>query len=135
MSFMSQEKKKSLAPKIKELLKKHGLKGSLSVNHHSTLVLNITSGKIDLLGSYNKMVDILPSSSIPKHKAEGYLQANVYWLQNHFEGKAMEALIELRNAMNDGNHDRSDIMSDYHDVGWYVNINIGNWQKPYVVTP
>jgi hypothetical protein len=32
------------------------------------------------------------------------------------------AQIELRDAMNNGNHDNSDIMSDYFDVGWYVSI-------------
>jgi hypothetical protein len=32
-----------------------------------------------------------------------------------------------------GNHNRSDIMSDYHDVGWYVDINIGQWNKPYIL--
>jgi hypothetical protein len=30
--------------------------------------------------------------------------------------------LELRDAMNSGNHDNSDIMSDYFDVGWYVSI-------------
>jgi hypothetical protein len=32
-----------------------------------------------------------------------------------------------------GNHDRSDIQSDYFDVGWYVDINIGRWNKPYAL--
>jgi hypothetical protein len=36
-------------------------------------------------------------------------------------------------AMNDGNHDRSDIQTDYFDVGWYVDVNIGRWNKPYIL--
>ena len=32
------------------------------------------------------------------------------------------AQLELRNAMMDGNWDKSDIMSDYFNVGWYVSI-------------
>jgi hypothetical protein len=32
-----------------------------------------------------------------------------------------------------GNHDRSDIQSDYFDVGWYVDVNIGSWNRPYEV--
>ena len=35
--------------------------------------------------------------------------------------------------MNDGNHDRSDPQSDYFDVGWYVDVNIGKWNKPYTL--
>jgi hypothetical protein len=31
-----------------------------------------------------------------------------------------------------GNHDNSDAMTDYFDVGWYVDINYGKWDKPYV---
>jgi len=33
--------------------------------------------------------------------------------------------------MNDGNWNRSDSSVDYFDVGWYIDINIGNWAKPY----
>jgi len=36
--------------------------------------------------------------------------------------------------MDIGNHDRSDIQSDYFDVGWYKSVNIGKWNKPYEVT-
>ncbi len=28
-------------------------------------------------------------------------------------------------------YDNSDIMTDYFDVAWYVDINIGKWNKPY----
>ena len=24
-----------------------------------------------------------------------------------------------------------DAMTDYYDVGWYVDVNIGTWEKPY----
>jgi len=41
-------------------------------------------------------------------------------------------LNELLVAMSTGNHDNSDIMTDYFDVGWYSNINIGQYHKPYV---
>ena len=47
MAYMNQEKKKRLAPKIKEILKRHGVKGTLSVSNYSTLNLNITEGPID----------------------------------------------------------------------------------------
>ena len=33
-----------------------------------------------------------------------------------------------------GNHNNSDISTDYFDVGWYIDINIGKWDKPYEVT-
>ena len=52
MAYMSQERKQSLAPAIKAVLKKYGVKGTLAVNNHSTLVLNIKSGSIDFIENF-----------------------------------------------------------------------------------
>ncbi len=116
MAYMSQEKKASLAPAIKAILKKYGLNGTLSVDHHSTLVLTIKSGAIDFC----------------EGRDTDHIQINVYHIDRHYTGTAQEALSKLRDAMNVGNHDKSDLMSDYHDVGWYVSINVGRWNVPYV---
>lgn len=32
-----------------------------------------------------------------------------------------------------GNHDNSDAMTDYFDVGWYFHLSVGKWDKPCVV--
>jgi hypothetical protein len=61
----------------------------------------------------------------------GYCTVNPYWYKDHYSGKALKFLSELIPVMNDGNHDRSDIMTDYFDVGWYIDINIGRWDAPY----
>jgi hypothetical protein len=136
MAYMSQEKKKAIAPKVKSILKKYGLKGSLSVDHHSTLVLNIKSGAIDFLRPYNEHGQREWEYKHPNWgpwKEATSLCINEYRIEDEFENNpiAKEALLALRDAMNDGNHDRSDIMTDYFDVGWYVSINIGKWNKPY----
>ena len=133
MAFMSQEKKALVAPRIKAILRKYGVKGSLSVRHHSTLVLNIASGPIDFIGNLNRI-------AASKHRegdfepATDYLHVNVYWYQEHYDGEALAFLSEVIPIMNEGNHDRSDIMTDYFDVGWYVDVNIGRWDKPYQLT-
>ena len=36
-------------------------------------------------------------------------------------------------ALNTDNHDNSDIQTDYFDVGHYVELNIGTWEKPYEI--
>ena len=41
MAYMNQEKKKKLAPTIKQVLKKHNMKGTLSVDNYSTLRLTL----------------------------------------------------------------------------------------------
>jgi hypothetical protein len=129
-----------LAPAIKAVLKKYKVKGSIAVNNHSTLVLNLKSGSIDFIenaiatdaakASANKMTD----DRIAYFRNEQYMDVNPYWYQEHFSGKALNFLREVFTAMNNGNHDNSDIQTDYFDVGWYVDVNIGKWNKPYTVT-
>ena len=133
MAYMNQERKAQIAPVIKAILKKYGIKGSLAVNNHSTLVLNIKSGSIDFIDNYNKTVASQPGGFRNGTPAEKNISVNPYWYNDHFTGKARKFLSEVINAMNNGNWDRSDIQTDYFDVGWYVDVNIGKWNKPYIV--
>lgn len=130
MAYVSQDLKAKLAPKIKAVLKKYGIKGSLAVRNHSTLVLNIKSGKIDFIKNFNDTVDPRGGRFTP---AVDHIDVNPYWYHEHFSGKAKDFLRDVLAAMNNGNHDNSDIQTDYFDVGWYVDVNIGKWNKPYIV--
>src|SRR5574343_486097 len=126
MAYMNQELKKELAPKIKSILDKYGLKGSLSVRHHSKLVLTIRQGKIDFITNYNEHATMRHY-----HEKTDCLDVNTYWYMESFSGKALEFLSEVIPAMNIGNHDNSDIMTDYFDVGWYIDVRIGDYDTPY----
>ena len=123
MAYMSQEKKAKIAPAVKAILKKYNVKASLAVRNHSTLVLNVKQGPIDFINDFGNSEDA---------KKFG-IQVNPYWYHEHFVGESREFLTEVITAMNDGNHDRSDIQTDYFDVGWYVDVNIGQWNKPYAL--
>lgn len=132
MAFMSQEKKKELAPAIKTVLKKYGIKGSLAVDNNSTLVLNIAEGPIDFCGDYWEVGSKREPNYLPERKEDvTYIQVNHYHYDKHFSGKAKKFFSEVIPLMNIGNYDRSDVMSDYFDVGWYVAVNVGKWNKPY----
>jgi hypothetical protein len=132
MAYMNQERKQELGAEVKKVLKAHSLKGSLSVRNHSTIVLKITSGPVDFITNYNEM---MKERGNDPHAtpAKDHLSPNPYWYQEHFSGASKRVLGELFNALNKGNHDRSDIQTDYFDVGWYVDVNIGSWNDPYVV--
>lgn len=136
---MNQEKKAKIAPEIKRILKKYGVKGTLAVRNHSSLVLNVKSGSIDFIENYistdldkphAKKMDQNQVEYLRKNQA---IDVNPYWYHEHFSGKAKSFLKEILQAMNSGNHDRSDVQTDYFDVGWYVDVNIGKWNKPYIV--
>jgi hypothetical protein len=131
MAYFNQERKAQLAPAIKAILKKYKVKGSLAVRNHSSFVLNIKSGAIDFIGNYNNTVAAQPGGFRSGNPAVKSLDVNPYWYQEHFDGRALDFFKEIFAAMNLGNHDRSDIQSDYFDVGWYVDVNVGAWNQPY----
>lgn len=127
MAYVSQELKSKLAPKIKAICKKYGVKASLAVRNHSTLVLNVKSGKVDFIGNYG-------SSPESRKDAEKFgIQVNPYWYKDHFDGKAKAFLSEVIPAMNDGNWDKSDAQVDYFNCGWYISVNIGKWNDSYTL--
>lgn len=127
MAYMSQDKKKELAPKIKAVLKKYGVKGSISVSHHSNLVVRLKEGKVDLYGE---------KTSPSWCGSHGSDSVNTYHIEKNHTGTSLVFLKELHAAMSDGNWDKSDVMTDYFNVGWYTDIVVGNnsSNKPYVYT-
>ena len=135
MAYFNQERKAKIAPKIKAILAKYKVKGSLAVRNHMTLCLNLKSGSIDFIANSNKVCsnNHYQVASGFKPSTSGYDQVNPYHFKDHYDGKALAFMQEVFHAMNDGNHDRSDIQSDYFDVGWYVDVNIGKWDKQYTV--
>lgn len=127
MAYMNQDNKKNIVAMAKPILKKYGIKATFAVNNHSTLVCNIRSGKIDFIGNFNEKV------SNTEYHAETYIDVNTYHYHNQFSGDAEAFLGELISVMNMGNHDNSDLQTDYFDVGWYIDVNIGKWNKPYIL--
>ena len=117
MAYVSQQDKAKLAPEIKKVLSKYGMKGSISIRHHSTLVVTLQSGAIDF-GEYTH--------------GDGYIQVNVYHIERHYKGKAQAFLTELLAAMKGPDwFDKSDAMTDYFHISHYCDINVGKWNKPY----
>lgn len=132
MAYVSQELKAKLAPKIKEVFKKYKLKGSIRVRNHLALVVTIKESPIDFIGNYNAKRLANPDAMRYGSQATDYIQVNPYHPSVQFSGVALEAIENIIAAMNDGNWDKSEIQYDYHDVGWYTDINIGTWDKPYI---
>lgn len=127
MAYMSQEKKKVIAAAMKVALKDSGLKYSLSVPTGYGIVMTIKAGPVDFYENYTKVSGKGPHSN-------GFIDVNPYWYNSHFDGDTLKLLQTIFAVLNDGNHNRSDSQSDYFDVGWYVEVSIGKWDKPYILT-
>lgn len=131
MAYMNQETKARLVKTAKSVLKKYGLHGTFSVQNHSGIVCTINSGPIDFQAALARKES---ASTWIASTWIGHCSVNVYWIADQWTGTAKDALMELYAALNEGNHDHSDISTDYFEVGWYVYINIGKWDRPYVIT-
>jgi hypothetical protein len=117
MAFVSQDDKAKLAPAIKAVLKKHGVKGSIGVRHHSTLVVTLQSGSIDF--------------------GSDYIQVNHHHIETseRYSPEAKAFLTELVAAMySEDWFDRSDSQTDYFHCSYYLSVNVGKWNKPYICT-
>ena len=145
MAFVSQDDKKELAVGIKAVLKKYKMKGSISVRHHSTLVVKLSSGNLDLLGAYKERilkkamleVQVNPNyiSSLPGHLNRDYFDVNTYWIEDSFEGEIKEFLLELKDAMEGKNFfNNDDPMTDYFNRSHYIDIEVGTYKKAYQCT-
>ena len=117
MAYVSKETKKELAPAIKAVLAEFGVKGTIKVDHHSTLCVTLRKVPAGLF--------------TPKELTSG---VNIYWIDEHFTGVARKFLTELLAAMKGEKwYDRSNAMIDYFDTAWYNNIKIGEYGKPVEV--
>ena len=117
MAYVSQEKKKALAPVIKAVLKKYKVKASIAVRHHSTLVVNIKEGAVPF-------------------KPSDHYQVNEYHYENQYADNPtlVSFLSELISAMKGPDyHNNDDAMTDYYDRSHYTDINFGKWDQPYKV--
>jgi hypothetical protein len=135
---MNQTKKADIAAKVKPILAKYGMKGSLSVRNHSTIVLTLTSGPIDFIGDLNQTRQFgYVTAEVDKDKMrERYeIVINPYWYQEHYTGQSLAFLSEIFPALKGADwYDRSDIQTDYFDTAYYVDVNVGKWNKPYILT-
>lgn len=105
----------------------NGYKYSLSVDNYSAIVLTIASAPIDPVK--------LATEKAGYHALDGHVQLNSHHFAKHFaDTEVAELFKKIEAAMyGAGYYDNSDIMTDYHDTAYYVHVNLGKWNKPFVV--
>lgn len=133
MAYVSKEMKAKLSPAIKAICKKYGVKASIAVRHHSTLVLNISSSPIDFINNFNEVNSKRPRPDhLPFQPAKESIDVNPYWYHEHFTGVAKDFLTEVIPAMKGPEFfDHTDAQIDYFHCSHYIDVNIGRWDKPY----
>lgn len=126
MAYVDQDKKAKIAAALKLVMPK-GWKYSLAVRHHSTIVLTITAAPFDLIAALSKSPARDPSTIT-------YADLNTHYIREQFDDECVADVFEaIKDALDTDNHDNSDLMTDYFDVGHYVDVTIGRWNKPFQV--
>ena len=114
MAYVSNETKSKIQVALKPIFKKYGIKATLSKNsNYSTLSVNISGGDINF--------------------GSDYKQVNIYHIDKHYTDVAKDFLNEVLDTIKLAGdwYDESNSQIDYFNTAFYININIGHWDKPY----
>ncbi|PNX49312.1 MAG: hypothetical protein BV459_00230 [Thermoplasmata archaeon M11B2D] len=142
MAYVSKEKKAKIRAELKKVVPKDW-KWSLAVDNHSTIVMTVYSAPVDLMAEYARVVMDKLKYKTDYHSVEAYkrlsanaptyVDVNPYWFRDYFD-ETLEVIENIMSALNTDNYNNSDIQADYFDVGHYVDLNLGRWNKPFVYT-
>jgi len=118
MAYISAEKTRQIREELKlRFPKKQGWKFSVKKDHGSL--------RIAILEAPVRFCE----------KDNGTL--NHYYPEQYENSGLLKKITGIANgdflAADESNYDNSDSMTDYFDVGWYISIKQGDWDKPFVV--
>lgn len=140
MSYISKEQVAEKRAKLKAMFPaKDGWKFSVRNDDNSAIRVTIVAGPV--LHKYGKIkIDGQDFIACPGKGFDPIIEEISEMSVNHhyanedrFPKETCEILNKIIAVLNEGNHDNSDIQTDYFDVGWYISLNIGSWDKPYKV--
>jgi hypothetical protein len=120
MAYISTEKVKEMRNKLKELFPtKKGWKLSVTREHSSGINCSILTAPFELRLDANRTNE----------------SVNHYYVKEHYNDNpaTRDALLSMLEVLNMNNYNNSDVQSDYFDVGHYVNLSIGKWDKPFLI--
>jgi len=135
MAYMNQAKKAVIKANLEKVLKPLGFKFGLRVRNHMSIALTIKSGPVDFIGDYVS-VEKAKGQPAPDYITKtGYMSVNKYWYKEHFSPKVAEVIGKTIEALMSADYyDRSDSMVDYFDTAYYMDLDIGSYDKPYEIT-
>ena len=92
------------------------------------------------MGQYNNYRINNKDRYCDNSNVENFLNYKTFVITNNctfkeFSGEALEFLTEANKILQQDNYDRSDMMTDYFDIGFFVDISIGNCEKDYIFKP
>ena len=118
MAYISTEEVKVIREELKKNFPSRlGWKLSIVRRDYLSLSISIIQAPFELRNDQNN----------------AYEQVNQYWIESRENKQSIPVLKKIFEIANKNNYDRSDVQSDYFDVGYYLNISIGHFGKPFTL--
>lgn len=136
MAYMNQTKKKEIKKVLDEIVPK-GWKYSLRVRNYSKICFSLMKSPplrvLYLSEGQNRWQYSSCDLKEKKTKTGDYISINENCLEHYFpcESYELDFFKKVRDVLNTGNYDNSNVQEDYFDVGHYISISIGQCDKPY----
>lgn len=125
MAYIKKEEISAIRNELKKRFGHTGLKFGVKNRHHSSVHVTIKAGPIDFSDIYRD--------------GDEYAQVNIYHLQNYGQHtpffEELEKIIKTAPALAEGGRewfDKSDMMTDYFHTAFYIDLDVGSYDKPYV---
>ena len=116
MAYISTEEVKVIREELKKNFPSRlGWKLSIVRRDYLSLSISIIQAPFELRNDQNN----------------AYEQVNQYWIESRENKQSIPPLKKIFEIANKNNYNRSDVQSDYFDVGYYLNISIGHFGKPF----
>lgn len=129
MAFVSKELKSKIASELKKIVPRDW-KYSLAVRNYSEIVMTIYSAPAGLI---SEVIENRSKRSMQAQNVGGHTEINTYHPEDQFS-HSLEIMIKIIAALNIDNYNNSDYQTDYFDVGHYVTLQLGRWDKPFICT-
>lgn len=122
MAYINAEEVKSIRVALKKEFP--AVKFSVTKRHHSVVVVSIMKSDID----FSDIMD-----------GRNHMGLNRFWIDDNYPAHAgmFKRIVEICKAapfeagVGDKWFDKSEIETDYHHTAYYIDVNIGKWDKPY----
>lgn len=132
MAYMNQDKKKIIKAALDKVLKPRGVKYSLRVRDNMAIHCTIKAAPIDFIGNFKAKTG--DKYQLREGARLDHLQVNLYWINDHFSGDAAAILSEAAEALKAaGYYDHSNAQIDYFETAYYMHLDIGQWNKPFIL--
>lgn len=124
MAYMNKELKAKIVAEIKKVLPKDW-KATYKVENLSTIIVTIRKAPVVLKDVFeNAREDESFPYNVNMHNVKTVCK----------DEKVAETVQKIVDAMEMFNHNNSDSMTDYFDIGYYTTLQFGSWDKPFEST-